>query len=135
MTAAIEDVMALSPLQQGLYSMAALSEHDPYVIAMAADIVGTLDAELLRRCAATMLARHPNLRVSFLRTNSSRSVQVVPSHVDVPWRHITATADEVESLDADERRRPFDLEHGPAIRFVLIEVPDSHWRLVIVAKY
>ncbi|MBE1549019.1 mycobactin peptide synthetase MbtF [Mycobacterium sp. OAS707] len=135
MNTKIEDVMALSPLQQGLYSMAALSEHDPYVIAMAADIDGSLDADLLRRCAATMLARHPNLRVSFLRTETSRPVQIVPSHVEVPWRHVTATADEVESLDTDERRQPFDLEHGPAIRFVLIEVPDSHWRLVIVAHH
>jgi mycobactin peptide synthetase MbtF len=137
--AAIEDVMALSPLQQGLYSMAALSDHDPYVIAMAADITGTLDADLLRQCAATMLARHPNLRASFIGADLagglSRPVQVVPSGVEVPWRHITATADEVEALDADERRRPFDLEHGPAIRFVLIEVPDERWRLVIVAHH
>ena len=44
---AIEDVMALSPLQQGLFSMAALTSEpgsaesddaDPYVIAMAADV-------------------------------------------------------------------------------------------------
>jgi mycobactin peptide synthetase MbtF len=132
---AVEDVMALSPLQQGLYSMAALSEHDPYVIAMAADITGHLDADLLRQCAAAMLARHPNLRASFLRGDLSRPVQVVPARVDVPWRHITATADEVEALDADERRRPFDLEHGPAIRFLLIEVPESHSRLVIVAHH
>jgi mycobactin peptide synthetase MbtF len=134
-TAAIEDVLALSPLQQGLYSMAALSDHDPYVIAMAANITGELDTDLLRRCTAAMLARHPNLRASFLRTNSSRPVQVIPSHVEVPWRHITATADEVEALDADERQRPFDLEHGPAIRFMLIEVAGSHWRLVIVAHH
>ncbi len=135
MTSTIEDVMALSPLQQGLYSMAALSDHDPYVIAMAADITGVLDANLLRDCAATMLARHPNLRASFLRADQSRPVQVVPARVDVPWRHVTATPDEVAALDADERRRPFDLEHGPAIRFLLIEVPQSHWRLVIVAHH
>ncbi len=138
--AAVEDVMALSPLQQGLYSLAKLTggedgADDPYVIAMAADITGALDAELLRHCAATMLARHPNLRASFLRGNLSRPVQVIPTRVDVPWRHITTTADEVEALDADERRRPFDLEHGPAIRFLLIEVPDNCWRLVIVAHH
>ncbi len=139
--AAIEDVMALSPLQQGLFSLAKLTAgedgaDDPYVIAMAADITGALDAELLRRCAATMLARHPNLRASFLRGgNLSRPVQVIPTRVDVPWRHITATADEVEALDADERRRPFDLERGPAIRFLLIELPGPSWRLVIVAHH
>ncbi|MFG1932280.1 amino acid adenylation domain-containing protein [Mycobacterium sp. NPDC048908] len=127
--------MALSPLQQGLYSMAVLSDHDPYVIAMAADITGRLDAGLLRDCAATMLARHPNLRASFLRGNLNRPVQVVPVRADVPWRHVTATADEVAAFDADERGRPFDLERGPAIRFLLIEVPRSHWRFVVVAHH
>jgi mycobactin peptide synthetase MbtF len=136
---AVEDVMALSPLQQGLYSLAQLrggdSGDDPYVIAMSADIHGDLDKELLRRCAATMLARHPNLRVSFLHANLSRPVQVVPSRVELPWREITAAADEVDALDADERRRPFDLARGPAMRFVLIEVPGSHWRFVVVAHH
>ncbi|SEH73979.1 mycobactin peptide synthetase MbtF [Mycolicibacterium rutilum] len=135
----IEDVMALSPLQQGLFSLAALSTsedggEDPYVIAMAADITGSLDADLLRDCAAAMLARHPNLRASFLRAGT-KPVQVVPSRVEVPWRHITATADEVDALEADERRRPFNLERGPAIRFVLIEIPGSHWRFVVVAHH
>ena len=139
---AIEDVMALSPLQQGLFSLAKLTDEngvDPYVIAMAADITGPVDAELLRRCAAAMLARHPNLRASFvsanLAGNLSRPVQIIPNRVDVPWRHITATADEVDALDSDERRRAFDLEHGPAIRFVLVELPDQHWRLVVVAHH
>jgi len=54
----IEDVMALSPLQEGLYSLTALAEFtegepadDPYVIGMAADIYGALDVALLRRTA------------------------------------------------------------------------------------
>lgn len=139
--AAIEDVMALSPLQQGLFSLAQLSAgddvdggEDPYVIAMAADITGELDADLLRECAAMLLARHPNLRASFLRAQS-KTVQVVPARVDVPWRQITATADEVDALEADERRRPFHLAKGPAIRFVLIEVPGSHFRFVVVAHH
>jgi mycobactin peptide synthetase MbtF len=144
--AAVEDVMALSPLQQGLFSLAQLSSgdsdgnslaggDDPYVIAMSADIFGALDPELLRNCAAALLARHPNLRASFFRGDLSRPVQVVPSRVDTPWRIITAPADEVDALDSDERLRPFDLERGPAIRFVLIEVPDSHWRFVVVAHH
>lgn len=138
---AIEDVMALSPLQQGLFSLAQLSVgddtdggEDPYVIAMAADITGELDADLLRECAATLLDRHPNLRASFLRAHS-KPVQVVPNRVDVPWRRITAAADEVDALEADERRRPFNLAKGPAIRFVLIEVPGSHFRFVVVAHH
>ena len=68
----IEDVMALSPLQEGLYSLTTLAEFDggeaaddPYVIGIAADIFGGLDVALLRECADQMLVRHPNLRASF----------------------------------------------------------------------
>lgn len=137
---AVEDVMALSPLQQGLYSMSMLGgapdDGDPYVIAMAADVTGTLDVALLRECAAAMLVRHPNLRVSFFRGDLPRPVQVVPTLVELPWHHVRARDDaEAAALADRERRRPFDLEHGPAIRFLLIEVLGPRWRLAIVAHH
>ncbi|KUI30431.1 non-ribosomal peptide synthetase [Mycobacterium sp. IS-1742] len=138
---AIEDVMALSPLQQGLYSMTMLTgtEHtdgDPYVIAMAADVTGTLDTALLRDCATAMLTRHPNLRAGFFRGDLPRPVQVVPARIELPWTHVRAgDADEVAALEDRERRRPFDLERGPAIRFLLIESSRDTWRLVIVAHH
>ncbi|WP_319451820.1 MULTISPECIES: amino acid adenylation domain-containing protein [unclassified Mycobacterium] len=136
--AGVEDVMALSPLQLGLYSMAGLSDGDgadPYVIAMAADVVGDLDAALLRACAEKMLVRHPNLRASFFQGNLPRPVAVVPTAVDLPWRHVTASAEEAVALEAGERRRRFDLARGPVLRFLLIEKPDAHWRLVVVAHH
>ncbi len=141
----IEDVMALSPLQEGLYSLTVLSgladsvadepADDPYVIGMAADISGALDADLLRDCAAKMLKRHPNLRASFFSQGIARPVQIVPSRVELPWRHITAAPEDVEMLEAAERRRPFDFERTPAIRFLLIELPGAQWRLVITAHH
>lgn len=137
---AIEDVMALSPLQQGLFSMAALTDAesddtDPYVIAMAADVVGPLDVSLLRECTATMLTRHPNLRASFVHGNLSRPVQVIPTSVELPWRWVRAIPDEVAALEAEERRRRFDLGRGPLIRFLLIELPDQRWHLAVVAHH
>jgi mycobactin peptide synthetase MbtF len=141
---AIEDVMALSPLQQGLFSMAALTSEpgsaesddaDPYVIAMAADVVGPLDVSLLRECAGSMLTRHPNLRASFIHGNLSRPVQVIPSSVELPWRCVRAVPDEVQALEAEERRRRFDLGRGPLIRFLLVELPDQHWHLAVVAHH
>ncbi len=132
--------MALSPLQQGLFSMAALTDAgsddaDPYVIAMAADVVGPLDVSLLRECAGTMLTRHPNLRASFVHGNLSRPVQVIPSSVELPWRCVRAVPDEVGVLEAEERRRRFDVGRGPLIRFLLIELPDQHWHLAVVAHH
>ncbi|MDR3664581.1 MAG: condensation domain-containing protein, partial [Mycobacterium sp.] len=84
----IEDVLALSPLQQGLYSMAELDHaDDPYLIALSADIDGDLDAALLRECAAALLVRHPNLRASFVQAGA-RTVQVIPSAVNQPWHQL-----------------------------------------------
>ncbi|MGA9491148.1 MAG: amino acid adenylation domain-containing protein [Mycobacterium sp.] len=141
-TSDIEDVMALSPLQEGLYSLTALAEFtegqpadDPYVIGMAADIVGALDVALLRDCASTMLVRHPNLRASFFSRGIPRPVQIVPSRVELPWRDVTAADADIATLEAEERRRQFDLERLPAIRFLLIELPDARWRLVITAHH
>ncbi|OJZ74416.1 non-ribosomal peptide synthetase [Mycobacterium paraffinicum] len=137
----IEDVMALSPLQEGLYSLTTLAEFadgdadDPYVIGMAADISGALDVELLRDCATKMLERHPNLRASFFSRGIARPVQIVPSRVELPWRTVAAAPEDVQALQDGERRRPFDLERGPAIRFLLIELPCSRWRLVLTAHH
>jgi mycobactin peptide synthetase MbtF len=132
--------MALSPLQQGLFSMATLASEagadaDPYVIAMAADVVGPLDVPLLRECGATLLTRHPNLRASFIHGDLSRPVQVVPGSAEVPWRCVRADPDEVEALEAEERQRRFDVGRGPLIRFLLIELPGQRWHLVIVAHH
>ncbi|OBH56661.1 non-ribosomal peptide synthetase [Mycobacterium sp. E2479] len=138
----IDDVMALSPLQEGLYSLTTLAEFadgqaadDPYVIGIAADIFGGLDVSLLRGCAEQMLVRHPNLRASFFSRGIPRPVQIVPSRVELPWRLIAATPDDVPALESGERRRPFNLERGPALRFLLIELPGAQWRLVLTAHH
>lgn len=139
----VEDVLALSPLQQGLFSMAALTADsdrrdgaaDPYVIAMAVDATGTLDVDLLRDCAAALLARHANLRARFVQATVSRAVQVIPSRVDLPWRHVGAASDdEIVAIETAERTRAFDLERGPVIRFLLIEGP-QRWRFVVTAHH
>lgn len=135
----VEDVLALSPLQLGLYSLAGLTDGDdgadPYVIAMAADVDGALDIELLRSCAEKMLLRHPNLRASFFQGNLSRPVAIVPKAFEVPWRHVTATADEAIGIEIAERQRRFDLAKGPVLRFLLIEKPEAQWRLVVMAHH
>lgn len=134
----IEDVLALSPLQRGLFSMAALSDgrdDDPYTIAMAADVTGDLDPHLLRECAAELLDRHANLRASFVKGNLSRAVQVIPKRADLPWRHIAVSDDaELESVEGVERATPFTLDRGPVIRFLLIEAPQRK-RFVVTAHH
>nr|WP_321572215.1 condensation domain-containing protein [Mycobacterium marinum] len=87
----VEDVMALTPLQQGLFALAMFSESpvdDPYTIATTFDVLGQLDTALLRNCATSMLYRHPNLRARFIYGDLPHPVQVVPSDVDLSWRQV-----------------------------------------------
>lgn len=134
----VDDILALSPLQRGLYSHATLlgsDGEDPYVIAMSADVTGPLDVALLRACAATMLDRHPNLRASFWHEGLSSPVQIVPARVELRWRGVRAAAEQLSTIEEAERRSRFILGDGPLIRFLLIELPDQRWRLVITAHH
>lgn len=141
MTAAppqIEDVLALSPLQEGLFALYRLAEDslDIYTMQFIADIDGPLDIELLHRSAAAMLDRHPNLRAAFWDRDVPRPVQIVPSRAELPWSERVVTAAEFDSIARSERHRPFDLTRGPALRVVLLTVPgEARRRMIFTAHH
>ncbi|OBK70348.1 non-ribosomal peptide synthetase [Mycobacterium sp. 1274761.0] len=137
-TPAIEDVLALSPLQEGLFALYHLAEDgiDHYTMQLKVDIDGPADVDLLRRSAAALLDRHPNLRAAFWDRDVPRPVQIVPSHAELPWLERTATPAEFDSIARSERRRPFDLSRGPALRVVLLTVPgELRRRLIFTAHH
>ncbi|OBF19858.1 non-ribosomal peptide synthetase [Mycobacterium kubicae] len=134
----IEDVLALSPLQQGLFALYRLAEDsiDLYTMQLRVDIDGPVDLELLRRSAAAMLDRHPNLRAAFWDRDVPKPVQIVPDRVELPWTERTATPSEFDAIARSERRRPFDLSRGPALRVVLLNVPgETRRRLIFTAHH
>ncbi|BBY04755.1 non-ribosomal peptide synthetase [Mycobacterium noviomagense] len=120
--AEIEDVLALSPLQQGFFSLATLAGDgvDLYTMQFVADIDGPLDVARLRRSAEAMLARHPNLRASFWDRDLPHPVQIVPAEVTLPWRECSADASEFETIAEAERLTNFDLAEGPLMRCLLL---------------
>lgn len=140
----IEDVLALSPLQQGLFSLAKLATDDGaagvdgvdvYTVQFVIDIVGTVDAALLCRSAQAMLGRHANLRASFWDVDLPHPVQIVPMSVSVPWREITAAPSEFDTIARTERTTNFDLARGPLLRFLLVQsAPDQH-RLILTVHH
>ncbi|WP_378737103.1 amino acid adenylation domain-containing protein [Nocardia brasiliensis] len=136
----IEDVLALSPLQEGLFSLSQLTgdEIDLYTMQFVVDIDGPVDLTLLRTSAQAMLDRHPNLRVSFWDRDVPKPVQIVPSQAELPWSEQTARPEEFAVIAESERRRPFDLSRGPALRIVLLTVPgDTHprRRMILTAHH
>ncbi|MFF5213610.1 condensation domain-containing protein, partial [Streptosporangium sp. NPDC000396] len=125
----VQDILPLSPLQQGLFFHALHDEHDVYTAQVTLDLTGPLDVPVLRAAAARLLERHPNLRAAFWHEDLSQPVQVIPHRVEPSWREVdSADPDEVA---AEERARPFDLASPPLMRFVLVRLaPDRH-RLIL----
>jgi mycobactin peptide synthetase MbtF len=134
----IEDVLALSPLQEGLFALYRLAEDgiDPYTMQLRVDIDGPADVELLRRSAAAMLHRHPNLRAAFWDRDVPKPVQIVPTRAELPWVERRAMPTEFDAIARSERRRPFDLSRGPALRVVVLSVPgESRRRMIFTAHH
>ncbi|WP_410873969.1 amino acid adenylation domain-containing protein [Nocardia sp. A7] len=136
----IEDVLALSPLQEGLFSLSRLTgtEIDLYTMQFVVDIDGPLDTDLLRRSAQAMLDRHPNLRAAFWDTDVPTPVQIIPSRAELPWTERDAQSTEFDSIAESERRVPFVLSRGPALRVLLLDVtdaPEPRRRMILTAHH
>ncbi len=134
----IEDVLALSPLQEGLFALYRLAEDtiDLYSMQFVVDVDGPVDLELLRRSARAMLVRHPNLRAAFWDRDVPKPVQIVPAEAELPWSERAALPTEFDAIARSERRRPFDLSRGPALRVVLLTVPgESRRRMIFTAHH
>ncbi|WP_062983188.1 non-ribosomal peptide synthetase [Nocardia anaemiae] len=128
--AEIEDVLALSPLQEGLFSLARLAADgvDLYTMQFVIDIGGPIDVPMLRRSAEAILERHANLRAAFWDKDLPKPVQIVPTWVDLPWFEISALPAEFDAIAEADRQRRFDLSRGPALRITLVTLPEGRHR-------
>lgn len=87
-----QDVLPLSPLQEGLLFLALYEPQDPYVGQLVLHFDGGFDRDRMRAAATALLRRHPNLRAGFRSRSTGAPVQVVPAEITVLW-------DEREDLD------------------------------------
>ena len=109
---------------------------DLYSMQFVVDIDGPVDVALLRRSAQAMLERHPNLRAAFWDRDVPKPVQIVPAEAELPWSERIAAPTEFDSIARSERRRPFDLSRGPALRVVLLTVPgETRRRMIFTAHH
>nr|BFE81260.1 hypothetical protein GCM10020093_038610 [Planobispora longispora] len=126
----LEDILPLSPLQQGLYFHAVFDEAAPdvYTAQLMLDLEGPLDADRLRSAVARLLERHPNLRASFRQRVGGEPVQLVHRRVEVPWREISGG--DPDAVAAQERARRFDLARPPLLRVALVRTGPARTRLI-----
>ncbi|MFC6882171.1 MULTISPECIES: amino acid adenylation domain-containing protein [Actinomadura] len=149
----LEDILPLSPLQQGLFFHALYgtatdgdagrgagpgTARDVYTAQIVFDLRGPLDTAALRAAAAALLRRHANLRAGFRQRKEGSPVQVVHREVRLPWEDVDLTRlpdgaareAEAEAVAARERARPFDMARPPLLRFVLIRMAEDRHRMV-----
>ncbi|WP_063127866.1 non-ribosomal peptide synthetase [Nocardia fusca] len=132
----IEDVLALSPLQEGFFTLARLAgDGDLYSMQFVLEITGPLDSERLRRSARAILTRHANLRVAFWDRDLPKPVQIVPTAAELPWSMREITADELDEVFGAQARAPFELDRGPLLRVLLARLPDETCRLILTAHH
>ncbi|MFE1784901.1 condensation domain-containing protein, partial [Streptomyces sp. NPDC059506] len=136
----IEDILPLSPLQEGLYFHAVYDDRaqDVYTMQFAFDLVGPLDAATMRAAAEALLRRHANLRAGFRERKTGERVQVVRREVELPWSEwdlsgLDAAARDVElsRVMGEERSRRFDLAVAPLLRCALVRLGEGRHRLVV----
>lgn len=109
--AGLEDLLPLSPLQEGLLFHALYDGTngdrgpDVYAVQLVVALAGPVDPAAFRAAGEALLGRHANLRAGFRLGRSGRPAQLLPRAVELPWREV-----DVSDLDPDERaaraRRP-----------------------------
>ena len=136
----IEDILPLSPLQEGLLFHALYDAQAPdlYTVQLVLALQGPLDGVMLQAAVQALIGRHASLRAAFQHENLSRPVQVILPKVVPPWRNIDLSllpaADREQRLAgilAEDRAERFDLASPPLIRSTLIRLSTAEHRLVL----
>jgi len=133
----IEEILPLTPLQEGLFFQAELGdEGNIYVVQNVLHIEGPADPETLRTAASALLRRHEVLRASFRSEGLRQPVQVIHTEVPLSWTEIDLRADprapeEFEKIALADRVLGFDLGKAPLVRFTLVRMGPGRHRLLM----
>ncbi|RSM88016.1 non-ribosomal peptide synthetase [Kibdelosporangium aridum] len=137
-----DEIWPLAPLQDGLLFESTLDDQGPdiYQVQVILELTGPLDEARLRAAWDTVLRRHAELRLSFHRLASGKTVQAVHGDVTLPWRSVDLSgADDVdaavEALVGLEQQERFDLATAPLVRLVLVRIAEDRHRLLVVIHH
>ncbi|MCU0643018.1 MAG: amino acid adenylation domain-containing protein [bacterium] len=113
----------LSPGQKALWFLQRLAPESPaYHIFRAIEVATDLDVEIFYATFKLIVARHAALRTTFL-TRDGEPMQQVHESMDFEFKVADATSWSESYLNQhlnQEALRPFDLEHGPLFRVIVL---------------
>ncbi|GLH79078.1 hypothetical protein SSBR45G_39870 [Bradyrhizobium sp. SSBR45G] len=127
----VQDIYALSPLQEGiLFHHLLAADDDPYVLVAQ---MAFPDRDLLDRYLAavqTVIDRHDVLRTSIVWDGLSVPAQIVWRQASLDVIELVLDADEPVDLRFESGSRRLDLTKAPLLRFVVAGDP-RHGRVVL----
>ena len=131
------DALPLSFAQEQLWILNQLEPHnEAYTIAQLLYLAGTLDTKALESSLSDIIQRHEILRTSLPVTNGEAKQQV-SSPVPVSLSFVDLSGLESEEREAaakrsilEAARQPFDLTHGPLVRFTLVRLSEDDHQLL-----
>ncbi|MGH3754859.1 MAG: condensation domain-containing protein, partial [Pseudonocardiaceae bacterium] len=131
-----EDVLPLSPLQEGFLFHTLLDDAGPdvYTVQLGIDLEGPLNPAAMRAAGQALLDRHANLRAGYRHLRSGGAVAVIPRWVELPWHELDlsgldAAEREIELARCltEDRQRRFDFASPPLMQLTLIRLgPERH---------
>jgi amino acid adenylation domain-containing protein len=134
----IEDIYALSPLQQGfLFHTVYAPQSAVYFEQFVWSIQGDLDVDAFAHAWQRVVDAHPILRTSFHWEDLETPVQAVHRHAALPlarhdWRDRDPSERTTMLADylADDRERGFNLDEPPLMRLALVQLAAADYYLI-----
>ncbi|MBV9110939.1 MAG: non-ribosomal peptide synthetase, partial [Gemmatimonadetes bacterium] len=130
----------LTPVQQWWFAQGSPEPHH-FNLAAAYATRAPLDAEVLARACAAVVAHHDALRMRYLRGEDGAWTQANADAGDpVPFAHLdlrgvpAAEREAAFTARVAELQRSLDLAAGPLVRFALVEMGDEQ-RFVLVSHH
>jgi amino acid adenylation domain-containing protein/non-ribosomal peptide synthase protein (TIGR01720 family) len=135
----VTGAVPLTPVQRWFFAQ---QHPEPrwFNLALLFEAPSRLDADLLQRAADALLAHHDALRMRYTRTGDGWAQAIAEPHAasveSIGLSSVDGLArDEAFAAHAERLQRSLDLEHGPLVRFALVEMGDHPQRLLVVAHH
>ncbi|QSQ26196.1 amino acid adenylation domain-containing protein [Pyxidicoccus parkwayensis] len=133
------DLLEVSFAQQRLWFLEQLQPgQTAYNIPIALRLNGPLNVDVLRRTFAEVVRRHEALRTTFVSREGQPLQRIHPApeqwslpEEDVGGEGADRASTQVHRRMHAEAQRPFDLEHGPLLRTMLLETGHDEHVLVL----
>jgi hypothetical protein len=112
---------------------------EAYHISVAIHLRGDLNRDAWERALDALYARHEALRSIFATVDGQPRVRLLPAQSGMPiyWadlRDIPDAGAQLERMRSSEAINPFDLEQGPLIRIVMVQI-DNNEHVFMVTQH